>query len=248
MKIHFIFFLPPEQGAGAWKVDAVGESVGPSTGNPTATPKQVESSAKVPKSANKSRTSTSGGESVKHHSVAKQAAPRGTKRRRDVLNDDSDDDDSGRGWWKHCKLESFPKDIPATQKWEHWMDWHRRFRIITKQMGNVAQSEKADLLYVMAGPEIQRIINTMGMHPENTCDGYETAYKDLVASLEDYFKGLSDPSVNLTNFNNLKQAADEGARDFQLRVLRQASLCGITSSNPMMKERFARGLKNQELA
>lgn len=128
------------------------------------------------------------------------------------------------------------------------MDWHRRFRIVTKQMGNVSQASKADLLYVMSGEEIQRIINTMSYLPENPQEGYESAYDDLVASLETYFKKLCDPTVNLTVFNNMKQGAKEDAREFQLRVMRQAALCGLEGNTPMLKERYAKGLHNQEVA
>lgn len=84
------------------------------------------------------------------------------------------------------------------------------------------------------------------MFPEGDED--DVPYDNVVDRLTEYFKGLSSPALNLALFNNMKQKDGEGVKDFQLRLLHQAELCGFAENEAMVRERFSRGLKNSELA
>lgn len=128
------------------------------------------------------------------------------------------------------------------------MDWTRKFKIITNEMGTIPQQRKADMLYVVAGGEIQEIITAKNMLPHSEHPSSEPIFDILMKKLDDHFKSLSDPSVNLMLFENIKQGKDEGARDFQVRVLRLAALCGMDKHELVLKERFIKGLQNAQLA
>lgn len=156
--------------------------------------------------------------------------------------------DKGSGIWKHFKVESFPAKIPAAQKAEKWADWLRKFRIVASEMGELSQTKKANMLYVMSGDEIQAIINAKGMFPEGELPEGGSAFDELVAKLTEYFKSLADPSVTLMRFDGAKQEKEEGVREYQLRVFRLAEMCGMRDNGMMVKERFTKGLCDKQLA
>lgn len=224
-------------------MDSVTVSHGPSTENPIAPAKTVGGAAEVLQTKKTKRVAR---DSLNRGVKTSKLKRRRLNRKEDQESDSSDDESAGM--WKHVKLDKFPSGIAASRKLESWYDWHRRFRIITKNMKKISQSKKAELLYIMIGDEIQRIINVKGLLLENPQEGYKSAYDDLVYGIETYFKSLADPTVNLMAFNTMKQEVGEGARDFQIRVMRQAELCAVGSNQAMLKERFARGLLNQKLA
>lgn len=73
-------------------------------------------------------------------------------------------------------------------------------------------------------------------------------YKNLESKLEEYFRSTTDTSINLNNFSTMKQEPKEGARDFHIRLMRQATLCGLKEATDLVRNNFVKGMKDQELA
>lgn len=200
---------------------------GPSRENPL-----VDSS-----SAQNSRKQKSTPESTPNNSAK--------KRKRTVVVESSSEDESG-GIWKHLKIETFPTGIPAAQKWQKWLDWFRKFRIVTSNAGKMTNRQKADMLYVTAGEEVQTVINVKGLYSDDL--SIEDPFTPLEQGLATYFKGLTSPAINWATLDSMKQKPGETARDFQLRLVQQAAICGMTADDPLLGIKFINGLSDRFVA
>ena len=68
----------------------------------------------------------------------------------------------------------------------------------------------------------------------------------MMTKLEAHFKGTSALTVDLGEFLAMSQGQSEGARDFHIRLLRQATLCGLLEQKALLKGRFIDGMKDRE--
>lgn len=208
-----------------WTVNSVGNNPGPSTNNPSPGPTPLKR-LHTPNASNRGPFASA---SKKRH-----------------LESPKESEQSG--FWKHFKIEAFPKQIPAPQKYEKWQDWMRKFRIITGEMGKISQVKRANMLFVTVGDEVQEIIGAKSMLPDDELEETVPVYDNLVTKLNDYFKSLADPSLNLMRFDSIKQGKDEGVHDYQIRIFRLAEICGMRDNEMLLKERFTKGLFDKELA
>lgn len=150
---------------------------------------------------------------------------------------------------KFIKIKPFPSNIPTSQKWENWIDYRRKLNIQFEQCAELSEKFKAGLLFTNIGEETEKIITTRGMFPEEEEVGADFPFfKNLTSKLESYFKSLADETVNINTFATMKQLPNEGARDFETRLLRQADVCELKGAEAMIRNQFIQGMRDREHA
>lgn len=154
-----------------------------------------------------------------------------------------------KDWLKYVKINQFPVNVPTSQKWQAWIDYRRKIRIQLEQCDGASQKAMAALLFTNVGQEVEQIISAKNMFPEE--DEVQPGYPfltNLIASLDAYFRGLSDEAVNFSEFSGMKQKASEAARDYHTRVIRQAEVCELKQSEAMIRNQFLQGMRDRDHA
>lgn len=149
---------------------------------------------------------------------------------------------------KFMKIKPFPPSVPTAQKFETWMDYRKKLRIQFEQCGNVSQRFLATLLYTNVGEEVERIISSRNMMPEiNEVAEDFPHFEHLVEQLDNYFRSLSDSTVNYNILTSMEQKPEESAHDFHTRIIRQAETCGM-SDTQAIRNQFIKGMRDREHA
>lgn len=151
--------------------------------------------------------------------------------------------------FKYVQLKPFPPDVPTAAKWETWIDYHRKIKIQFERCEGASEKLKAGLLFTSIGEEVEKIITTRGMFPDESEVGPDFPYfHNMLTKLGTYFKSLSDETVNINHFASMKQLPSEGARGFETRLLRQAEICEMKEAKAMIRNRFIQGMSDREHA
>lgn len=173
---------------------------------------------------------------------ARQSTP-AKKRKGDPTNSAS------RAWGRAWKPDPFPENIPPTKRFEAWLDWKQQFRVALETVEGLTERMKGNFLFMSIGNEFRKIIHACSMMPDIKDVGEEYPhYTNLESKLEEYFRSSTDTTINLNNFSTMKQEAKEGARDFHIRTMRQATLCGLKEATDLVRNNFIKGMKDRELA
>lgn len=86
------------------------------------------------------------------------------------------------------------------------------------------------------------------MMPSERVAGPDYPYYDnVVAKLESHFRSLTDESVDVAIFNNLKQGKAETALEYEFRVKQVAKRVNETNE-PMIRTRYLEGMNDKELS
>lgn len=152
-------------------------------------------------------------------------------------------------WEKFFKPDQFPPNTPPERKLEVWLDWKKQFGISLELAGKLSQRTSANFLFMSVGDEVRKIISAYEMMPEvgDVPEAYEH-YTELITKLDDHFRDSSDVTVHLNIFSSMKQESKESARDFRIRLTRQAELCQLQNAQEFIRNRFVQGMKDKQLA
>lgn len=142
--------------------------------------------------------------------------------------------------------DPFPTNLPSAGKYEAWLFWKQQMAMAIELSREKSQRIKAGYVMVSGGEEIRRLIYSLDLLPDEDKveDGYRF-YDSLMHNLDMHFKGTADRTIDLGVFNSLKQEEKEGARDFRLRICRQARLCGIENQDVIIKSKFIDGMRDK---
>lgn len=187
---------------------------------------------------------TGSAEEVCVHKTETDAGPKTSKRKRVERSTEFH-----QGAMKQIKPDPFPANVAPEGKLGAWLDWKRQIGMSMELAGKTTQRYKASYLYMCAGDEIRRIIEAYAMMPDP--DEVDSKYKHfdrLLGKLDEYFRGASDVAIDLNKFSTMKQDGKEGAREFQIRLARQATLCGLRDQPHLIRDRFLGGMKDRELS
>lgn len=147
------------------------------------------------------------------------------------------------------KPDPFPSDLHSSRKYEAWLFWKQQFHVAVELSGETNQRSMANYVMISAGEEIRRLVFTMKLLPEISSVAKDFPFYDnMMTKLEAHFKGTSDLTVDLGAFSAMSQEHNEGVRDFHMRLLRQAVLCGLTDQKALIKGRFIDGMKDKEIS
>lgn len=148
---------------------------------------------------------------------------------------------------KMFKVEPFPKGIKTTEQFQEWTYWLSNFEMASERAGIIDQRPRAVELSLHVGEELRRVIVAKSMLPStgNVSPGFPF-YDYLVDKLEGYFRSMTDETVDVTTFNNLKQAESETAQQFELRLLSVAKRLNETNK-AMIRTRFIEGLRDRDI-
>lgn len=181
---------------------------------------------------------------VDKHSL-KETSPELKKRKDNGLGESS----QPRTWDKFLKPDPFPANISQARKREAWLDWRKHFKMALEIAGEVSQRKKAAYLFMSIGDEVRKIIMAHDMMPEaNEAQEDFPHFDHLLQQLDNFFRGTSDVSIDLNTFATMKQEPGEGAREFSIRLRRQASICQLKDSEDMIRSNFVRGMASSDLA
>ena len=149
---------------------------------------------------------------------------------------------------KFFKPDPFPPNLPSPEKYQAWRLWKKQFMVALELSGETSQRNKANFLVISVGEEVRQLIFTLDLLPDAVPGETKPVFDILVQGLETHFKGTSDETVDLTAFNTMKQGEKEGARDFHIRLMRQANLCGFLGQESLIKARFVTGMRDRKAA
>lgn len=164
--------------------------------------------------------------------------PRPKKKKNDALK-----------WGKFIKPEPYPKDTAQERKLEAWIDWKQQFKIALELAGEMSQRTQANFLFMSVGNEVRQIISAYSMMPEkNSKPSDYKHFDELLTSLDGYFRDTSDINVHLNTFSAMKQELKESAREFRVRLTRQAELCQLRGADEIICNRYVQGMRDRDLA
>lgn len=148
---------------------------------------------------------------------------------------------------KMFKVETFPKAVKPTEQLQEWTLWLSNFEMASEKAGVLEQRARAIDLSLHIGEEMRRLIVGKGMMPpERSVSHAFPFYDNLVQSLEEHFRSLTDESVDVTTFNNLKQGDKETALEFEFRLMQVAKRVNETNA-AMIRTRYLNGLRDKDL-
>lgn len=153
---------------------------------------------------------------------------------------------------KLFKVSPFPEGTAPTAQLEQWRYWLDNFEMSAERAeerdGELSQREKAVELTLHIGDEMRRIISAKQMLADRRRAPMDFPfYDDLVNRLYEHFESLTDESVDVTLFDNIKQSEDETIMQFDLRLRLLAKRIRITNA-PIIRERLLRGMRDTDLA
>lgn len=150
---------------------------------------------------------------------------------------------------KQIKPDPFPQNVAQEGKLQAWRDWKKQVGISMELAGETSQRYKASYMYMCAGDEIREIIAAYDMMPDpsEVAEDYKH-FDHLLGKLDEHFRGASDVAIDLNKFSTMKQEPKEGAREFQIRLTRQATLCSLRDQPHLIRDRFLGGMKDRELS
>ena len=147
------------------------------------------------------------------------------------------------------KPDPFPTGLAAARKYEAWALWKQQFSVAIELAGDISQRTMANYLTLSAGDEVRQLVHTMNLLPDKTAvEENFPFYTNMLSKLDAHFKSSSDLTIDLGAFNAMSQGPKEGARDFYMRLLRQAALCDLSQHVALVKGRFIEGMKDKDVA
>ncbi|XP_062556966.1 uncharacterized protein K02A2.6-like [Armigeres subalbatus] len=144
-------------------------------------------------------------------------------------------------------IPKFPKDVPSNKLWENWQSFIENFEIATSLSTFTGSADRAKLLYLSVGKNLQDIMSAADLQP-NYRD--PRCYSKLVTGINNYFRSMTDTAAEHKAFQAMHQAAGESIVTFHARLIQKARLCGYS---PADQVRFAtaqllKGMRNREMA
>lgn len=139
------------------------------------------------------------------------------------------------------------KDVPATEQLDEWLFWLEGFKDAA-EVANVKDQRKLALdLKLRIGDSTRRIIRERDLMPEATTVpiGYRF-FDKIVKGLTEYFENVTDRSIDIAQFNRMKQGTEETAVKFLTRV-RQVAKRARETNEEMIRTRFIEGLLSDDI-
>lgn len=147
------------------------------------------------------------------------------------------------------KPDPFPNDIVASQRYEAWLYWRQQFTVALELSGEKSQRTKANFLMMSVGPELSKLIFSMRwLPPKGVMSDDSPVFDKLMKKLDKHFKDSADSTVDMGVFEAMTQGPKEGVRDFYIRLMRQAALCGLEDKPTLIKGRFIAGMRDKTTA
>lgn len=145
------------------------------------------------------------------------------------------------------KIEAFPKDVKPSDKLFQWNFWLRQFKMAMEKGGVTSQRAKAVELSLTVGQEINMIIMTRDLLPEESEVRPGFRFFDfLVEGVTSVLSKLTDASTNAREFRSLKQGENETVPEFALRTEKAAQKIGLTNAT-LLSTAFIDGLRDSEV-
>lgn len=143
-------------------------------------------------------------------------------------------------------IPKFPKDIPSNKLWENWQGFIENFELATSFSTFARQADRAKLLYMSIGKNLQDIVSAANLKP-NYQD--PTCYSTLVDGINKYFKSMTDTASEHDAFQAMRQAKGESIVAFHARLTQKARLCGYsTNEDRFVLAQLLKGMQNRELS
>lgn len=145
------------------------------------------------------------------------------------------------------KIDPFPKEVKPSDKLFQWNFWLRQFKMAMEKGGITGQRAKAVELSLTVGQEINVIIMTRDLLPEESEVRPGFRFFDfLVEGVTSVLSKLTDASTNAREFRALKQGENETVPEFALRTEKAAQKIGLTNAT-LLSTAFIDGLKDGEV-
>jgi hypothetical protein len=126
---------------------------------------------------------------------------------------------SGYGYSKSVKSQPFPTGVHSSDKAFKWTMWVKNFTLALERANVRTQRDRAIELSLAAGEEIQTIIMTENLLPDEAEVGPDFLYFDYIAEgIMTAFERMTDTNVNAREFYHMKQKEGESVSEYALRV------------------------------
>lgn len=144
-------------------------------------------------------------------------------------------------------IPKFPKDIPSNKLWENWQGFIENFELATSLSTFTRSTDRAKLLYLSIGKNLQDIINAANLQP-NYQD--PRCYSTLVDGINTYFKSMTDTAAEHEAFQSMRQVKGESIIAFHARLTQRVRLCGYspTDQTRFVLAQLLKGMQNREIA
>ncbi|XP_065092610.1 uncharacterized protein LOC135713427 [Ochlerotatus camptorhynchus] len=144
-------------------------------------------------------------------------------------------------------IPKFPKDIPSNKLWECWQSFIENFEIAASLSTVTASADRAKLLYLSIGKNLQDIINAADLQP-NYQD--PRCYSTLVAGVNNYFRSMTDTAAEHEAFQAMRQTKGESIVTIHARLTQKVRLCGYSPTDQVrfVLAQLLKGMHNRELA
>ncbi|KAL9694627.1 hypothetical protein quinque_013912 [Culex quinquefasciatus] len=144
-------------------------------------------------------------------------------------------------------LPQFPKNVPHGLIWETFTAYLEKFNLSLSLYHVSDSAQKAKLLYLAMGDDLQEIVRTNGLRPSL---GDPECYEKMIKNIESYFRSLTDASAEHDAFGEMKQGPDEPVMKFVARLKSKVSACGYHTDDEerFVRSQFLKGMIDQSLA
>lgn len=144
-------------------------------------------------------------------------------------------------------IPKFPKDIPSNMLWENWQSFIKNFEIAVSLSTFSGSSDRAKLLYLSIGKDLQDIIGAANIQP-NYQD--PRCYPTLVDEMNRYFKSMTDTGAEHEAFQAMRQNKGESIVTFHARLTQKVRLCGysLADQNRFVLAQLLKGMLNRKIA
>lgn len=127
-------------------------------------------------------------------------------------------------------IEPFNDTVEASELRQEWEEWQRAFELVLESKQINAEHEKYVALLTRGGRGLQRIFFNLPEASDEVQVEFPCApadYTNAIIRLTKYFKGKVNERVELETFRSIRQTADEGFKQFELKLRIQARRCAF---------------------
>lgn len=144
-------------------------------------------------------------------------------------------------------IPKFPKDIPSNKLWENWQSFIENFEIAASLSTFAGSADRAKLLYLSLGKNLQDIIGAADLRPDYRDP---KCYSKLVDGVNKYFRSMTDTAAEHDAFLAMRQMDGEPIVAFHARLRQMVRLCDYSPSDQVrfVLAQLLTGMRNQELA
>ena len=142
-----------------------------------------------------------------------------------------------------------------------WTEYHEGFQRYSSAIGMQDPRQLADLLLIVAGPDVTRLSKTLNTTPRAEVQAAaaangrpavqavpaETPYTALVRALTDYFLPLSNKEMCVITFHAADQHKDESIDEYYGRLQALAPGCRFPDVESAIKSQLIKGLRSRKL-